>query len=270
MDREEEIMQQAEMQIRQSQLDSDATKLSQSQQETIINEQEQEKGMIREQLDSSEDIEKIYNLLNGYSLKKDVNGQFVWVEPENNDMIILTDYGVQFVLGKILTYLCKNTLLSNYDDKQINEKMEDIANNINDTIFMEYDKMFLYPTLEDCKIEIKKRITQKIETRKFAFELMNKGYDEKEIEKGILLEMEDKILKELEIIKEQKMKSKLKRFESLVRDIQDTIHSAYQRAWKGQERTTLRQHTHITENKGGIYMPPQQSGFNPLSILRRK
>jgi len=40
-------------------------------------------------------------------------------------------------------------LLSNYDDKQIDAKMEDISNTINDDIFMEYDKMFFEPTLEE-------------------------------------------------------------------------------------------------------------------------
>jgi len=62
----------------------------------------------------------------------------------------------------------------------------------------------------------------------------------------------------------------LKRFESIIRMVQDAVHSAYQRAWKGQERTTLRQHTHISETKGGMIMPQQQQGFNPLGILRRK
>ena len=268
---QEELMAQAEMNVREAQLNAESARLSQAQQENLIQEPQQERGMIREQLDSSDDIEKIYNLLNGYSLKRDeTDGQVKWFEPEDNDMIILTEYGIQFVMGKILIYLCKNTLLSNYDDKQINEKMEDISNNINDTIFMEYDKMFLYPTLEDCQKEIKKRIQSKKDIKRFALEMLNKEYDEEEVENQIMLEMENTIERELEIIKEQKMKSKLKRFESIVRDIQDTIHSAYQRAWKGQERTTLRQHIHISENKGGMYMPPPQQSFNPLNMLRRR
>lgn len=266
---EQEIVEEAERQIRNAQLNATATKLSQTQQDNFIQEQEHEKGMIREQLDSSEDIDKIYNLVRGYIFKIK-GGAVEWIAPGDNDMIILTEYGVQFVMGKIVTYLCKNTLLSNYDEKQINAKMEDISNNINDTIFMEYDKMFLYPTLEDCKKEIDQRIKSKIEVKKFALEMLGKKADEEKIEEDIIEEMENTIERELEIIKEQKMKSKLKRFESIVRDIQDTIHSAYQRAWKGQERTTLRQHTHISENKGGVYVPPQPQGFNPLNMLKRR
>ncbi len=233
-----------------------------------------ENNIVKEQLDTSEDLQKIYNLLNGYSLERDdKTGAMVWTAPENNDMIILTKYGIQFVMGKLITYLSKNTLLSNYNDKQIEEKMEDISNNINDTVFMEYDKMFLYPTLEDCKTELKNRIKNKIDIRKFAIELMGKEVDsekQKEIEENILQEMESKIEREMGVIKEQKMKSKLKRYESIVRDIQDTIHSAYQRAWKGQERTTLRQHIHISESRGGNQYtpPPQPSRINPLNWLK--
>jgi len=65
------------------------------------------------------------------------------------------------------------------------------------------------------------------------------------------------------------MKSKLKRFESLVRDIQDTIHSAYQRAYRGEERKTLRQHSQITENRGGMVMQQPPSSMNPFKMLGR-
>jgi len=110
--------------------------------------------------------------------------------------------------------------------------------------------------------------------RKFALELMDKEADEDKIEVELLKEMEGRIERELVTIKDQKRKSKLKRFESLTRMVQDTIHSAYQRAWKGQERTTLRQHIHISESRGGgnQYGPPQNnnSRINPLNWLRPK
>ena len=48
-------------------------------------------------------------------------------------------------------------------------------------------------------------------------------------------------------IKEQIIKDKLKLFEMLMREIQDIVHSAYNRAYGGQERKTLRQHIHISE-----------------------
>ena len=265
----EDQLHQSEMQVREAQLQADQSRLNSLQQDFIL--QEQDKGMVNEQLNLQELLESIYNLLQGYVLERNEDGITEWKEPENKDMIILSEYGVNYIMGAVQWYLNKNTLLSNYDDAQINVKMEDLATTLTDDVFMEYDKMFCYPTLEDCKKEIRMRIKNKTEIRKFALELLGKEADEKEIENQILLEMENRIERELDIIREQKIKNKLKRFESIMRFIQDAIHSTYQRAWKGQERTTLRQHTHITENRG---MPniqqPQSNSFNPFGMLRRR
>jgi len=173
-------------------------------------------------------------------------------------------------MGAVQWYLNKNTLLSNYDDKQIDSKMEDFATTIVDDVFMEYDKMFYYPTLQDCQDEILKRIKSKVDIKKFAAKLIGKEVTSEQLEAEVLSEMEDRIERELETIKEQKIKNKLKRFESLMRFVQDTVHSAYQRAWKGQERTTLRQHIHISENKGFSPMPQTNSSMNPFGMFRRR
>lgn len=259
-----------EQALKQSQLGVSQSQIDAQQQE--INMQEEDKGMISEQLDLSDVLERIHNLLRGYVLKKDkTTGRMRWSQPDNNDMIILSEYGINYIMGAVQWYLNKNTLLSNYDDKQIDAKMEDLATTLADDVFMEYDKMFLYPTLEDCKAELKNRIQAKVDIRKFAAELIGKEVSEEELENKILIEMEDRIEKEMVTIREQKIKNKLKRFESLMRFLQDTIHSAYQRAWKGQERSTLRTHMHISETKGGVIVPNQQgAGFNPLGILRKR
>lgn len=270
MNQQEKQLEQAEQQVREAQLQTHASKLNQAQQEFML--QEENKGMIAEQLDLGDVMDKMHNLLRGYVLRKDENGNTNWVEPENKDLVVLSEYGVSYIMQMLQAYLTKNTLLSNYDDAQINQKMEDFSITLADDIFMEYDKMFLDPTLEECKDEIKRRIQAKVNVRAFALDLMDKEVDKDKIEAEILKEMEGRIERELEVIKEQKRKNKLKRFESIIRMVQDTVHSAYQRAWKGQERTTLRQHTHISETKGGGFFVPQQhqqSGFNPLGILRR-
>tara|TARA_R100001530_G_scaffold112567_1_gene79568 strand:- start:2156 stop:2956 length:801 start_codon:yes stop_codon:yes gene_type:complete len=264
---QQEMLTHYENQVREAQLNSGVNQLAMQQQDMSL--QDQSKGMVSEQLDLTEVLERINHLLRGYVLVKDENDEMVWKKPVDNDMIILSEYGVNYIMGAVQWYLNKNTLLSNYDDKQIFGKMEDFSTTIVDDVFMEYDKMFHYPTLEDCKTEILARIKTKVDVRKFAAGLVGKKVTERELEAQILLEMEDRIEKEMETIKEQKIKNKLKRFESIMRFVQDTVHSAYQRAWKGQERTTLRQHIHISENKGFNPMP-QQQGLNPFGMFRRR
>lgn len=265
----DEILQKYEEEIRQAQNATDSARLSQSQSELAMSETEGVMNSINEQLDLGEVLDGMYNLLKGYILKKDSTGAMKWTKPENNDLIVLSEYGVNYIMSMLQAYLTKNTLLSNYDDKQIDAKMEDFSTTMADDIFMEYDKMFAEPTLEECKAEIKRRIQNKVQIRAFALELMDKKVDKEEIETELLQEMEGRIVREMEIIKEQKRKNKLKRFESIVRMVQDTVHSAYLRAWRAGERTSARSHMHITETKGGGFMPQQQNGFNPLGILRK-
>lgn len=267
---QEKILEQYEQQLRNAEISVNEARLGQAQQELMTADSMNNMNTINEQLDLGDILERMHNLLRGYILKKDEDGIAKWQKPDNNDLIVLSDYGVSYIMQMLQAYLTKNTLLSNYDDKQIDAKMEDFSTTLVDDIFMEYDKMFLEPTLEECKDEIRKRIQAKVNMRKFALELMDKKADEDKIEAELLKEMEGRIERELEIIKEQKRKNKLKRFESIIRMVQDTVHSAYQRAWRGQERSTARSHVHITENKGGMVMPPQQSGFNPLGILGRR
>jgi hypothetical protein len=256
-----ELIERYEKELQSAQLTSDRASLGQQQQE--LNYAEDDRNIIKEQLDLGDVLDRMHNLLRGRILKK-VKGVKKWCKPDNNDMVVLSDYGVSYCMWMLQAYLTKNTLLSNYDDQQIAAKMEDFSTTIADDIFMEYDKMFLYPTLEDCKDEIKKRIENKVETKQFANELLGITEDEKVITDKIKKEMEGRIEREMDVIRAQKIKNKLKRFESLLRMIQDTVHSAYQRAWKGQERTTLRQHINISETRGGIAMPQNNHSFNPF------
>ena len=268
MNDDQPMLDQMALQLQQAQIGQDSARLNMQQME--MQSQEESKGLVTEQLDLGSVLDHMYNLLSGHTLKRSASGNLEWTAPENNDLVVLSEYGIGYIMQMLQAYLTKNTLLSNYDDTQIAAKMEDFSTTLADDIFMEYDKMFLEPTLEECKTEIKRRIAAKGEVRAFALELMNQPANKAEIEKEILKEMEGRILRELEVIKEQKRKNKLKRFESIIRMVQDAVHSAYQRAWKGQERTTLRQHIHVSENKGGMMHVPERSSMNPFGMFRKR
>jgi len=220
---------------------------------------EREKGTIKEQLSLSEELETIKNLLDGKILVRGENEKEEWVEPKDSEMKILTEHGVHLIMNTIMFYLNKNTLLSNYDDTTINKKMLDFSTDLADTIFMEYEKVFRYPTFEECKQVLMKRLETKSELRHFAYELAGKKRDKEEIKKEFVVEIENNIEREIEKIKEQIIKNKLKRFLILIREIQDAVHSTYLRAWNGQERRTLRQHIHVSENLGNQNMLSQQN-----------
>lgn len=261
-----------ELQSRSDRLDAEEAKSYGIRNEMMM--QEQDKGIASEQLDVSAILNNMYYLLKGYVLVRNPSTkEMEWNEPKDNDMIILSDYGVNYILGAVQWYINKNTLLSNYeDDKAINTKMEDFATTLTDNIFMDYDKMFAYPTLDDCKKEIERRIQSKVDIKVFTNKILGLPSDAQAIRDSLVKEMESRIVREMEVIKQQKLKSKLKRFESLIRFVQDAVHSAYNRAWKGQERRTLREHIQITESKGGLAMLGNQQRFtmNPMKAFGGK
>lgn len=218
--------------------------------------QNEETNIIREQLSLTPELIVMKNLLQSKELTLMENGTEHWLLPEDEDQIILTNHGVNLIYNTLVFYMNKNTLLSNYTDMEILEKMQDFATTLNDDIFMEYEKVFSYPTFERCKKVLIDRLESKAQRRQFAFELLGIKKGITELKKEFVTEIEDRVEKELEKIKEQIIKNKLKRFELIIRKVQDAVHSTYKRAWNGQERRTLRQHIHINETMGGTI--PQQ------------
>ena len=232
----------------------------------------QEKNLVQEQLSLADELETIEHLLRGDILKSvDVEGGGKvqdWVASKDSSTIILTEHGVHLIMNTIMFYLNKNTLLSNYQEELINKKMEDFSNALSDAIFMEYEKVFNYPSFEDCKKILDERMERKTKLRMYAYEITGQKVDEKTIKKGFIEEIENQIEREMTKIKEQIIKDKLKRFEIIIREVQDAVHSTYLRAWNGQERRTLRQHTQITEVVGNRPTPLTKHNKGVLGRFR--
>lgn len=234
---------------------------------------EQQRSWVHDQINLGDEIELIEHLLKGEILKREENGGTNWKPPVNTEQVVLSEHGVHLIINTISFYLNKNTLLSNYDEETIQQKMEDFAIALSDTIFMEYEKVFLYPTFKECKKVFEERIERKVQLRKFACELVgHENTNEEEIKANFIYEIEDRIESEIGKIREQIMKNKLKRFDLLIREVQDAVHSTYLRALYGAERRTIRQHSHFNET-AGMMMPQaskQKTSLNPLNYLRKR
>lgn len=245
---------------------------SQNQNQNLLLQQQEEKSIIKEQLDSGEDLERIEHLLRSEIVLKKPEGD-EWVTPTDRNMVILSEYGVQLILNAISFEINKNKLLSNYDEKTINSKMEDFSTDLTDTIFMETEKVFEQPTMGDCMVVLTDRINKKAQLRSYSLQLMGKEVNQEQITKDILNEMEDKVEKELELIRQTIMKNKYKRFILIMRLVQDTVHDTYLRALAGVERRSLRQHINISEVQtlGNPQMQQKKDSkwYNPLSWRQR-
>ncbi|HUS50902.1 MAG TPA: hypothetical protein VMZ91_12110 [Candidatus Paceibacterota bacterium] len=221
---------------------------------------EQNTGLIKEQLELEQEFKRIDHLLRGHILSVDENGEECWVEPSDNSEILLTEAGINLVMRTLRWYINKNTLLSNYDEETIFKKMEDFSNSLSDAIFMNYQKYFLYATQEECEEALIERLKRKQSNILSNARIMGENLDPKEVWKKVVGEIDPNIEKQK--IGEQLKKDKLKLYDLLLRQIQDAVHSTYLRALGGQERKTLRQHIHISENVGQLNKTPKESrGF---------
>lgn len=106
--------------------------------------EEQERSMVLEQLDLSEELERIEHLLRGHIIKRDDNGNTYWDDTITADCPpSLNEYGVRVIMKYISFYLTKNKLLSFYEAEVIDRKMEDFSIELADLIFMKYREMGL-------------------------------------------------------------------------------------------------------------------------------
>ena len=249
--REEELMNFYNSKLQEAEAQTNVSNLSNAQSQMQM--PEPDTNLIREQLDLGPELKRIDYLLRSYEL---VDGQ--WRQPADKNLVILSSYGVQIIREFLSWYVNKNTLLSNYEEETILDKMRDASHTLNELIFRNYEKIFLEPTFEDCREELMKRLTKKAEVKKFMKEMVGQSANLEDLKKELLMTVEDNIEIELAKIKKELMNYKMKRFSFILRVVQDTIHSTYNRAWNGQERRSLRQHMQITETKGSFSQPPPE------------
>jgi hypothetical protein len=258
---EDPVIAEYQRKLAQAQGQIDFDQMTKTQRDMFQN--EQELSMSITQLDMKEEIERLDNLLHGrFQRKNPETQQLEWAEPISRDLIILSEEGVQEILRQIQFYCNKNTLLSNYDEETILNKMEDFATSLSDLLFMRYDIYFSRPTNEEVVQAYEKRLNDRIEQRMSILQIQGiRGYPQ-EIKEKFLKEVD--LEREFEKLRQAMRNDKLKGFDMLMRCIQDTVHSAYLRAYMGQERKTLREHSYITENKtigGGSGILPKKKGF---------
>lgn len=213
--------------------------------------EEVEKNLAEAQLDCEETLTKINHLLKQDALKVNENGILEWVEISDKKKRVLTDEGVDKIMQIMQSYINKETLLSNFDDKMIARRMLEFSLSFSGLIFLKYEIFFRTPSMEECKDIFKARINDKIQRKKMTAEVFERGFDEVKAKKEILEELEGRMDYELEKIKAERTKLNLREFEMIFTQLKALVESTHNRAWKGEERGSLRRHFNISEVIGG-------------------
>jgi len=219
-----------------------------------------EKNLAEAQLDVEETLTKINHLLKQDVLKTNDQGMLEWKPIDDAKKRILTDEGVDKVMQVMQSYINKETLLSNFDDKMIARRMLEFSLAFSALIFLKYEIFFRSPSMLECKEILEERIKQKVEVKKMTASIFKKDFDEEQIEKEILEEIEPRMDYEIAKIKSEQTKINLREFEMLFTQLKALVESTHNRAWKGEERGSLRRHFNISEVIGGNTKMSQQKG----------
>lgn len=110
-------------------------------------------NLIEYQLDLREILDRIYHLLKGHQIKEDAQGNIIYSDPIDSNMIVFNDFGVDLIMNIMSFYLNRNTLLSNYDEETINWKVLDFGNELVDLIHNKYELMFHVPSIDGLSIQ---------------------------------------------------------------------------------------------------------------------
>jgi len=217
--------------------------------------EESEKNLAEAQLDCDETLGKIYHLLKQDTLKPDVQGNLNWISIEDEKKRILTDEGVDKIMQVMQSYINKETLLSNFDEKTIARRMLEFSLALNGVLFLKYEIYFRVPSFKECKELLEERIEERIKRKKSTLELLGKEVYEEVIRKEVIKEIEPRLDYELQKIKTEQTKLNLREYEMVFTQLKALVEATHNRAWKGEERGSLRRHFNISEvigSKGGL------------------
>ena len=223
--------------------------------------EEVEKNLAEAQLDCEETLTKIYHLLKQDVLKPNAQGVLEWQPISDSKKRVLTGEGVDKLMQIMQSYINKETLLSNFDNKMIARRMLKFCLALNALLFMKYEIYFRSPSLKECQEILQSRIDENIKKRVMNLELLNKEVDKEKIKEEVLEEIEPQIEYEIEKIKDDKKKLNLREFEMIFTQLEALVEATHNRAWKGEERGSLRRHFNISEVIGGKSPIPEKKGF---------
>ena len=220
--------------------------------------EEKERGLAEVQLEVDSIKEDIFHLLQ-QDVYKTQNGKTDWISLEDLKQRTLSEWGVDRIMQIIHFYVNKNTLLSNFSAEQIDRIMLRFMSELNDLVLLKYQNLFRHLTFEECKEVILERIENKKKLRMFAYEIIGKIFNEKEIKAELLHEIEKNIEEEMQKIRNEKLKEKIREYGSLISQLEIIVFATLNRAWKGEERGSMRRHTNISELIGGRPQQQQKS-----------
>ncbi len=226
------------LQAKQAQVEAEKSQV-QLQAASSIFQSNQDGNLIEFQLELDDILKDIYIGLRGLVLTKQIdddgNETISWIEPRDTRNIIYSDLGANEIRRFLKQFLNRNTILSNYSQEIINQRLELIGNELSDLIYNKYEDMIYRTSVGEFEKQL--------------------GY-----KKGDIVHHEDMI--KIMAMRQDELNDKLKNYPSTVIPVVFAIESAYNRAIGGEERSSLRKAMMVSQTG--------QIGNNPYASSQPK
>jgi len=216
--------------------------------------EEAERTLAEAQLECEKTLNKIYHKLKQDILIPTDDGRMQWESIAVTERI-LSDGGVNKIMQVIESYVNKETLLSNFSEIKINERMLAFCNALNSNIYMKYKQYFRTPTIEECREILEQEIQEKVETMQTSIEMFGGVADVSKLKQQVMETFGESLEDEIARIMEVRLSENLREYELLFTQLKHIVEAIHNRAWKGEERGSLRRHMNFSEVVG---TQPQQ------------
>lgn len=233
-------------------------------------------NLVKWQLELNDILERAEHILKEDVVKVE-NGRVRWISNPNQNKRIFTTEGVQEIMRILSMYVNRNTILSDYEPQEIDDKVYDFGKELSDLIFMKYEKIFVVPTFEEAKGILLESIREADNRLKFIEDLTGEVLSEEQ-RKDLIKKISglySTVMQRIEEIRHNVLKEKIRNYPMLIRQLVDIVHSSYKRALYGGEKDSLRTMRQVSQNEqlgGGISINnnpqrPERSYLNPARYV---
>lgn len=116
--------------------------------------QKNKDNFLHHQIATEDMLEKLEHFYKGDTMGPDENGDIVWKEQEDKDLITLNAFGVTSLMEIITKYIDKNTLLSYYKEERIYEILSDLGDEMVLFILCNYEKLGMNTYFKKTKFRL--------------------------------------------------------------------------------------------------------------------
>lgn len=137
---------------RASKAESDNIKLTQT--INAMGSERRDENFLHHQISTEEMLEKLEHFYKGDYQGYDNEGNTVWTEQEDKELVTFNEFGVTSIMEIITKYIDKNTILSDYSEDRIYQILADIGEELILFILCNYEKMGLDSHFKKTKFRL--------------------------------------------------------------------------------------------------------------------